>query len=438
MPACTLRSVIRGVVRKGLGLVGAGVVCLGLAGCGKHGKGAPQGGDDRPPSKINLKRPVDLTQAEQRSLIHYIDTVGYLEAEGQTEIAAGVSGLVDEVSFREGDDVGPNAVLVKVDQRRYVSAAKVAEANVARAEAALNLAKDLARRALQAGAGASAEEKAKTQLNLSLGEAELNSAKSALELAKNHLDRSQVRPPYYGRINQRKVTPGTYLEEKTVIATMADLSRIRLVGWVPETYLATVRELLRQQAARVKINQWAVPLGGWLSGPVPFTAIACQRLAQRNELPSGYDPEFTLLAFPQHRFRARIFYLSTVANPDTHMFECKAEVDLQSAEDMLRPGFTAKIRIPLRSNPTSCVIPEESVRATERGNIVFIPAYKSGRDGKPEWVAEARTLELGYRAPGWVEVLSGLIPGEWLVRRGAEALENGTPISFNESLRLGG
>src|SRR4051794_34043377 len=85
-------------------------------GCGRHGKAAPQGGDDRPPSKINLKRSVDLTQAERRGLVYFVEAVGVLEAEAQTEIAAGVSGLVDEVLFREGDSVTPDTVLVKVDQ----------------------------------------------------------------------------------------------------------------------------------------------------------------------------------------------------------------------------------------------------------------------------------------------------------------------------------
>ena len=47
-----------------------------------------------------------------------------------------------------------------------------------------------------------------------------------------------------------------------------------------------------------------------------------------------------------------------------------------------------------------------------------------------EWIAQARTLQLGYRTPGFVEVLEGIAPGEWIVRRGAEALEEGTPISI--------
>jgi RND family efflux transporter MFP subunit len=402
-----------------------------LVGCGKHGKPAPGGGDDRPPSKVNLQRSVQLAQAERRGLVYSVETVGWLEAEGQTDVGAGVTGIVDEVLFREGDQVTPKTILIKVDQRRYEAALKLAEANEQRAQANLALAKDLARRAQQAGAGASAEEKAKTGLALGIAEAELLANKASLDLAKNNLDRSQVRAPYPGRINQRRITPGTYVEEKTVIATMADLTRIRLVGWVPETAAPVVRELLAQQEARLKAVRATLPLGGWLAGPQPWLGLTASAVVALDQHPSGFDPEFTLPAFPQRSFVGRIFYLSTVANPDTHMFECKAEVISAANDAELRPGFTARIRVPLRSNPNACIIPEESVRATERGNIAFEPVQRPGRDGKPEWIARVCPVDVGFRAPGWVEVRHGLVPGQWIVQRGAESLENGTPIRFS-------
>lgn len=406
------------------------VALAASGGCGKHGKAAPSGGSEVPPSKVNLKRNVELSPAEQRPLVYYVDTVGVLEAEGQTEIAAGVNGVVDEVLFREGDEVTADRVLIKIDQKRYVSQARVAEANMQRAEATLALAKDLARRAQQAGQGASVEEKAKTALALNVAEAELESARAALDLARHNLARSQVRAPYSGRINQRKVTPGSYVEEKTSIAMIADLSRLRLVGWVPETAAPIVRELMGQEPVRSKAVRLVLPVGGFLAGSGSWLGLAGCSLLRRGQLPSGYDPEFTLLAFPRQMFHARIFYLNTVASPDTHMFEFKADVGTLGTGFEMRPGFTARIRIPLSSSPDACVIPEEAVRASERGFIAFVPHERKGREGQTEWVARARTLDLGYRSPGWVEVRRGITPGELIVRRGAEALEDGTPIRF--------
>jgi RND family efflux transporter MFP subunit len=415
------------------GVLAGAVLLAGASGCSKRGKGAPVGGSDVPPSRVNLRRNVELAPSEQRGLVYYADVVGVLEAEGQTEIAAGVNGIVDEVLFQEGDFVDTNKILVRVDQRRYQAAHKVAEANVLRAERALDLAIDAYNRAFLSREGSSAEEKAKVRLARGMAEAELISARATLEMAKNNLDRSQVRAPYPGRINQRRVTPGTYLEDKTVIATIADLSRVRLVGYVPELYAPTVRALMTQQDARERIIRHTLPLGGVLAGPVPWGGLAGLHLIYKDRVPSGFDPEFTLRAIPNRTFRGRIFYMSTVADPTTHMFECKAVVDSRGLDVELRPGYTAQIRLPLQSNPGACVIPEEAVRASERGFIAFVPAARKGPDGTTEWVAKVRVLDLGFRTPGWVEVRNGIMPGEWVVHRGAEALEDGTPIQFPEA-----
>src|SRR5205807_1046688 len=244
-------------------------------------------------------------------------TVGVLEAEAVTEIAAGVKGVVDEVNFREGDLVDPSRKipLVRVDERSYAAALKLAEANELKSQGSLNLAKDKFNRAQQAGAGLSEQERREAFLNLQIAEAELAAARSNLDLAKHNLSRSQLLPPYKGRINKRMVAVGSYLEDKTVIGTIADLSRIRVVTYVPESAVATVRQLFGEASARVKANTLALPLGAWLAGAGPWAPVLANDAVRRDDVPSGYDPEFTVLPYPNRNFRARIFYLSTVADP---------------------------------------------------------------------------------------------------------------------------
>jgi multidrug efflux system membrane fusion protein len=396
------------------------------AGCSRHGKAAPVGGSDVPPSQVKLKRNVELTQAERKPLDYYVETVGYLEAEATTDLAAGVTGIVDEVLFREGQWVDANSVILKVDQRRYTAAFEQAVANEKRAEANLALARELAQNAAMATVGTSREEKAKTRLGVSIAEAELTAAHAARVLAEHNLHRSRVHAPYAGQINKRLVAPGMYLKEETVIGTIADLSRMRLVGWVPEKAAPTVLELMAKQK-KARAPRLA---GACLAGPSPWPAITGVVLDDRNFTPGGFDLEFTLLPFPNQTFRGRIFYMSTLASPDTHMFECKAEVNARELDAHLEPGMTAQIRVPLRGNPNACVVPEESVRVSEKGWIAFVPEARPGKDGQTEWFARAREVKPGFRSPGWVEILQGIKPGESLVRKGADALEDNTPIQF--------
>jgi multidrug efflux system membrane fusion protein len=359
-----------------------------------------------PPSQVKLTRQVLVSPVERRDLTYSVNTVGTLEPERQTSIAAGIPGVVDKVGFKEGDrwteeDLArPDRFLVLIDQEKYRAALQLAAANEKRANenlkrtgAKLLLARDLVDRASRLGErqAISQEERTKWEheLNVALAEnaaaaAELAAAEAAHRLAQLDLTKSVVRPPYAGQINQRRVAEGDYLKDETIIATIADISRLRLVTWVPE-----------MAAARVGIGDMI---------------------------------EFELAALPQNKFQARVFYLSTVADPQTHMFECKAEVMNPDAE--MKPGLFARVQITTDQHKSASVIPEVCVRASERGFVAFVPELKMNSDGKSMWIASSRQLELGLRRPGFVEVLAGVRPGEQVVTRGAEALEDGTPIEF--------
>ncbi|MBI1832395.1 MAG: efflux RND transporter periplasmic adaptor subunit [Planctomycetes bacterium] len=463
-----------------------GCVLGGLAGC-RQGAGDP-GIKTTPPSKIVLQRNVDLTTALQKSLVYRVETIGVLEAEGQTDIAAGVNGVVDEVFFREGDDVRAGDVLVTIDKERYQADEELARANMDRAKESVGVLRDIAVRAEKSGSGISTEEKAKAIGNYRVAEAEYRSNVAAHARARHNLARSRVKAPYDGRINKRLVTIGTYLEEKTVIATIADLSRMRLVGYVAESAAPVVRDMLASQDDRLLAARVGLMMAG-AAGQTAWQQAAPLSLLQADIVSTGFDPEFEVFAMPGQVHLARIFYMSTVGNADTHMFECKAEVlgwrasyiapnftdkksptqkkagngdivpaggftDKKAPKDekkldipvpptlapkrsldifsapKLWPGFTAKIRFPMKSSPNAVVVPEESVRYTEKGVIAFVPEEVRKSDGSTEWLARARVLDIGFRGEGWVEVRRGLSAGERLVHRGAEALEDGTPIRF--------
>jgi multidrug efflux system membrane fusion protein len=93
----------------------------------------------------------------------------------------------------------------------------------------------------------------------------------------------------------------------------------------------------------------------------------------------------------------------------------------------------------LQTKPEALLAPEEAVRTTERGWLVFVPEKRTAKDGQTEWIARPRRVETGYRGEGKVEIRDGVYPGEWIVQKGGDALdEDGlTPIRIpEEQLRL--
>ena len=250
-----------------------------------------------------------------------------LEAEGQTDIAAGVSGVVDEVFFREGDEVKPGTLLVTIDQARYQADAELARANAERAKANLDLSRDIADRTLRGGTAFSEEDRAKARGNLKIAEAEhLSVAGGAgpLQARPGALARAgALRRPHQQAPGHQGLVPR---------GEDADRDHRRPVAHPPGRLRARDRGPgAARAAAKTRTTASTPPAWGWRSrgaGPCghPWVRALNGMLLERDYVLSGFDPEFELLAMPGVTLHGRIFYMSTVANPDTHMFEAKAEV----------------------------------------------------------------------------------------------------------------
>lgn len=475
---------------------------LGVAACSRQGAEAPRGGIDTRPSQVKLRRTVEFHEVGHQRIIAAEESIGSIEAERQTEIPAGVEGVLEDMLVREGQHVDPGTVVARIDQEMYKSALDTALAAEKRSEAALRKAEaaegkaiasqkraesrhSLAERMVLIGdrAASSIEEReqrrsdvvvAKADLAAAAAElvavraetramaADLEAATAARIRAELNWRKSRVRPRFSGQINQRKRNVGEYVKPDTVILTMADLTRLRVTGHIPEKSARFLREARDKaelgertaQAGACLTGLWC-GLGALMSAEEVYRvrdlteaassaalflgslegglgAIAAR---QAGALGSGYQVRFTLPGLEGPRFHGRVFFISDVANPDTRMFECKAELPPQPFIEKVRPGMTARLSFPLRGSELTVVIPEEAVRATERGFVVYRPVARKLADGTTEWVAqEVADLHLGRRQPGFVEVVKGLAPGDIIVRKGAEALENRTPIDVPPEL----
>ncbi len=89
----------------------------------------------------------------------------------------------------------------------------------------------------------------------------------------------------------------------------------------------------------------------------------------------------------------------------------KAEVPNGKRE--LQAGMFIEARLETARRPNAVVVPEEAILALPSGPVVWVV-----KADKPE----RRTVELGVRRPGFVEIKSGVAVGEQVVVGGAERL----------------
>ena len=360
-------------------LAAAAPACSGASNAGRDGEPAASGSPESGAAPAEARafsvrtapvRTIDVTYA--------IEAVGSLESETQTQVVAGVEGVVSSVRFHEGDAVTPDTILATIDPDRFRVQADRARANREKIEAEYSRAvSDQKRRERLAGqtpALVSEEEVERARQETERLRASLAEARALYELARLDQERSIVRPLVAGVINSRTVMVGQHVEAKDVLAVLVDALRLNLRFRVSE-----------QESTRIR---------------------------------TGQEIRFTTEPRPGKEFVATVFHVSSVADPATRMVDVVARVERDVS--LLRPGFFAEVRAEVASHRGAIVIPERSLLPTERGFVTY--EVKEGR-------AHLRPVELGLRTrDGGVEILSGLTPEAVVVTDGGDILQDGAPV----------
>lgn len=337
-------------------------------GCG-GGTDAAAGRPERPALQVRV------AQVAVQDVVYQIKSLGQIEARDVVQVTAQVEGVATDVRFREGDRIGPDTVLLRIDPDRYRLEAERAKAVLGQSAAERGQAEaDLKRReALAANNLLSAEELTRSRSDSARLAASVEVAKAAQGIALQNLGRSEVRSPIAGVINTRTVDTGQFIRAGTVLATIVDTSRLRL---------------------RLKVSE-AESLRATVGGTVTFRVAP---LGPRD-------------------FTARIYHVGKIADTTTRQVEILAWVDNMGE---LKPGFFAEVTLAGEERKNALVIPEGAIQASERGFVTYVV-----EDGK----AKLRPIQQGLRTgTGIVEILSGLKPGETVVTEGSDRLADGIPV----------
>jgi membrane fusion protein (multidrug efflux system) len=310
-----------------------------------------------------------------QDVVYEIKAPGTLEAEELVQITAQVEGATSDVRFNEGDVVGRGTVLLRIDPQRYVLELRRAEASYQKALAdARRAASDLARREQLAQEQLVAVE----ELNRARQEAErlaadAQSFKAARDIAAQNAARASVRPPLPGVINTKTVETGKFVKTGDVLATLVDVSRLRLRFKVSEA------ESLRARAAQAV--------------------------------------QFRVASLGERTFTATIYHVGDVADPATRQVEVMGWVKNPGE---LKPGFFAEVTLASEVRRGALVVPEGAVQASEKGFVAYgVEADK----------ARLRPIQIGLRTgTGLVEVLTGVKQGDMVVVEGSDRLTDGLAV----------
>ncbi|WP_150286419.1 efflux RND transporter periplasmic adaptor subunit [Rhabdaerophilum calidifontis] len=318
---------------------------------------------------------VEVATLATGAIVETTEAVGTIRAYESVALTAKVSGIVDRISFEEGQSVKAGDELVRLDvaeRRADLEAARaaIATARAKREETMQKLQRALALR--QTGAGTEAQV-ADLTAQVKTAETDVVAAEARERSAAARLDDLILRAPFEGRVGLRQVSLGAAVDSKVTITTLDDISRMRLDFAVPETLIARIA----------------------VGSPVAAESVA----------------------FPGRAFSGTVSVIDT--RIDTVTRAARVTAVIPNPDQALKPGMFMTVRLRVATRENAVLAPEEAIVAEGPRQIAF-----RVRDGR----VERRVVTIGQRQDGKVEILDGLAAGDVIVVRGVQRVRQGVPV----------
>jgi membrane fusion protein, multidrug efflux system len=338
--------------------------------------GPAAGGAGRPGGPGGQAPAVEVVPVVTGVVTEIAEAVGSTRAFESVVINAKVSGIVEAVSFEEGSTVKAGQELIRIDSAERRADLDSAKATIAQEEAKRNELRtklDRAQQLRRSGAGTEALVDDLTA-QVKTSDSAIQSALARERASQARMNDVVTRAPFGGRVGIRQVSVGTFVDSKTNITTLDDISKVRLDFQVPENLLARIKT-----GAAIKASS---------------------------------------SAFGSRKFDGIVAVIDTRIDVVTRSVKLTAIVE--NADLALRPGMFMNAWLEVTKRENALLVPEEALVGEGPLQIAFVV-----KDNK----VERRVVKLGQREDGKVEVTEGLALGEQIVVRGLQRVRGGITVN---------
>jgi len=338
-----------------------------------------------------------------------LNASGYVTPRRRSTIAAKITGRVTSVRFDEGMHVSAGQVLAtlddsdarvrlasaKADREATFAAIHDLEVNLENARRELKRAEDLQASGIQT---VQALDQARTavkslEAKIALAKEQVRAADARISVAEQDLENATVRAPYAGLVVSKDAQVGEMVSPnsagggftRTGIATLVDMNSLEVEVDVNEAYIA-----------RVKPGQKTVS---------------------------------TLDAYPDWQIPSQV--RTVIPTADRQKATVKVRVTFDKLDPRILPDMGVKVAFlgdepekgAQKKNEAQAIAPKSAVRTEDGKTVVY-----RVRDGK----VERRAVTVGLEHGGDVEILGGVTPGDVLVVRGPEKLQDGQGVEIKQ------
>ncbi|MDX2306784.1 MAG: efflux RND transporter periplasmic adaptor subunit [Hyphomicrobium sp.] len=323
-------------------------------------------GQAPPPPSVTVAQPV------AKRITTWDEYSGRFVAVESAQVMPRVSGFIETIHFKDGQIIKAGDLLFSIDARPFVLQVETAKAEIARADAQVQLAVSEVERARPLVRSGTVTERDFDQrnANLSVAKAARQAAEATLRQAELNLEWTKVVAPISGRISDRKVDAGNLVNggsgSPTLLATIVTFDPIHFEFEVSETdYLRYSR--LNISGARASSRDAGNPV----------------------KIKLADEPDFKhpgVMDFVDNQLNARS---GTI----------RGRAILENKSQLLQPGLFGRVQL-FGGEMDALLIPDAAVVSDQTRKIVFAV----DAEGK----VSARPITLGPISDGLRVVTSGL------------------------------
>jgi multidrug efflux system membrane fusion protein len=331
---------------------------------------------------------VTVVKATAQDVPKYLDEIGRNAAFESVTVTPQVGGRVVERHFQDGENLKKGQLLFVIDPRPYKAQLDSAQASLAQAKAALDLAKiQFARDEEVIAARAISKQDYDTKKSaVDLDQAQVDAARAAVETARLNLEYCYIHSPIDGRAGARLVDVGNVVQpNSTSLLSIQRLDPIYANFTVTEIDLPEVQRQMSHGTLKTAVR-----------------------------LPS--DPEIVARS-------GRVEFLDNSVQNGSGTVNLRAK--LSNSDHHFWPGQFVDVKLVLNTEKAAVLIPNEATQISQQGPFVYVV--------KSDDTAELRPVKLGQRQGDDVVVTDGVAANERVVLAGQMLVRPGGKVRVESS-----
>jgi multidrug efflux system membrane fusion protein len=348
------------------------------------GSGQGGGSGGRRFGGANPVQPVSVQAVRRRNIRVSVNAIGSIAASNTAIVHAQVSGVLQSLNFKEGQQVEAGRLLALIDPRSFRAALAQAEGGLARDKAQLEGARvDLARYRDLMAKDAIPKQQLDTQVALVAqleGTVKLDQA--AVDSARLQLSYTRVTASIAGRTGLKQVDLGNVVQptDANGIVSITQTRPIAMVFAVPAANVPLI-------TTRLRTNE-TIPVEAWdRSG--------------KKQLAVGH-----------------VATVDNTIDPTTDTIKVKAL--FPNADDALFPNQAVSVMLQLDSLTDVLAVPQAAVLRGSQGFYVYVVNADNS--------VSTRVVKPGAVDGGWMAVEGALQPGDKVVIDGTDRLREGAKV----------